>query len=139
MNSLQPSALQFEQLLTLDPGMGPVTMINMLRYRESADYGDRVDENPCSGRDAYGRYSEAAFPIVVELQGKPVWMSTVEHVFIGPESEHWDDVVVVQWPTLAAFQKLMQRPDYHAIAFHRDAALADSRLIITQSQFVDFN
>lgn len=139
MTSLQPSARQLDQLLALDPSMGPVAMINMLKYRESADYGDRVDEKPCSGRDAYGRYSESAFPIVAELEGKPVWMSTVEHVFIAPEEEHWDDVVIVQWPTLLAFQKLMQRPDYHAIAFHRDAALADSRLIITKSQFADFD
>lgn len=109
-------------------------MLNMLR----ADYGGRAGEAPCSGREAYGRYSEAAFPIVVELQGKPVWMSTVEHVFIGPEHERWDDIIVVQWPTLAAFQELMQRSDYQAIAYHRDAALEDSRLIITRSQFTDF-
>lgn len=139
MSYLQPSASQIERLFAMDPTLGPVAMINMLRYRERADYGGRAAVEPCSGREAYRRYSDGVLPILAELQGKPVWMSTVEHLFIGPETEHWDDIFVVQWPSVAAFQQLTQRSDYLEIAYHRDAALADSRLIITRSQFVDFD
>lgn len=138
MAAITPNPEQFETLQKIDPACGPVVMINLLRYRAEADYRDHPEEAPCSGREAYQRYSESAFPAVVALEGKPVWMAGVEHTFIAPEDEQWDDVVLVQWPNIAAFQKLMTDPNYHAIAYHRDAAVADSRLIITRTQFVDF-
>jgi hypothetical protein len=36
----------------------PIVMLNMLRFREQADYGGtHTDRAPCSGREAYGRYA----------------------------------------------------------------------------------
>lgn len=35
------------------PADTPIFMVNLLRYREQADYGDRPTAAPCSGREAY--------------------------------------------------------------------------------------
>jgi hypothetical protein len=41
------------QELASKAGTGPITMVNHLRYKAQADYGDRKGLEPCSGRDCY--------------------------------------------------------------------------------------
>ena len=35
------------------PAGQPVFMVNLLRYKQQADHGDRADLPPCSGHEAY--------------------------------------------------------------------------------------
>lgn len=136
--SITPSERQFQQLMELAPPEGPLVMINCLRYLEAAQYTDDKDEAACSGRDAYQRYAELAFPTVMKLGAKPVWMAEVLQCFVAPDKEQWDDIILIEWPNLDAFKQLMSDQNYHQIAYHRDASLADSRLIIARSQLTDF-
>lgn len=39
----------------------PIFMLNLLRYKEHADYGERADTAPCSGREAYYQRYVPAF------------------------------------------------------------------------------
>ena len=110
----------------------PVIMINLLRYREQADYGDRTDMPKCSGREAYyGPYATASFPLVEKLGGKVFWLGKVLAGVIGPPDERWDDALLVEYPSFGALQALFADPAYQANVFHRTAALEDSRLIAT--------
>ena len=107
-------------------------MINLLRYRDRAAYPPDADAEPCSGREAYQRYGMRVMPMVAEVGGHMVWMGNVKQTFIGPDGEHWDDAVLVHYPSRTAFLAMVTRPDYERASVHRTAALADSRLIATQ-------
>jgi uncharacterized protein (DUF1330 family) len=106
-------------------------MINLLRYREQAEYPAGFDAAPCSGREAYQRYGEQALQHVASVGGRPIWMGSVKTVVIGPQDEKWDDAVLVEYPSRQAFMEMVARPEYQQCAVHRTAALADSRLIAT--------
>lgn len=43
------------------PEDAPFFMLNLLRYKEQADYGDRTDVAPSSGREAYHQRYIPAF------------------------------------------------------------------------------
>jgi uncharacterized protein (DUF1330 family) len=108
-------------------------MINLLRYREMADYPAEFPAEPCSGREAYQRYAAVAVEQVVAVGGKVLWAGNVTACVISPDSEEWDDVVLVQYPSRAAFLQMLSDAKYQAVVPHRAAALADSRLIATHA------
>jgi uncharacterized protein (DUF1330 family) len=134
MPSVEPTPTQMQRLLQDIARPGPVVMINLLRYREHANYPVGFDASPCSGREAYQRYSAVAVVKVAEVGGKILWVGAVKASVIAPEGEEWDDAILVQYPSRAAFAEMVARPDYQAAAPHRTAALADSRLILTEQQ-----
>jgi len=55
----------------------------------------------------------------------------VRATLIAPEAEEWDDALLVEYPSRAAFLEMVSQPEYLAAAPHRSAALEDSRLIAT--------
>lgn len=134
MPSIEPMPGQLERLLRDAAQPGPVVMINLLRYRERAEYPAGFDAEPCSGREAYQRYGAVALGKVVGVGGEIVWMGAVKMAVIGPDGEEWDDAVLVRYPSRAAFLERVAQPDYQAAAVHRTAALADSRLLLTEGQ-----
>ncbi|GMR02855.1 MAG: DUF1330 domain-containing protein [Acidimicrobiia bacterium] len=111
---------------------GPVTMLNLLRFRDIADYSDFPDlapAEPVSGEKAYEIYSAHTLPLLAEVGGKPIFMGDGGSLLIGPADARWDRVLLVQYPNMTAFLAMTQNPEYHAGAGHRTAALADSRLL----------
>ncbi|MBB3047584.1 uncharacterized protein (DUF1330 family) [Litorivivens lipolytica] len=137
MPVLNPTRAQFEAMLAM-PADQPVYMLNLLRFREQADYGERTDQNACSGRAAYARYGAGIAEILKGVGGRPVWQGDGQLTFIAPEGESWDECLLVRYPDMAAFQAMLTNPDYQAQTFHRDAALLDARLVITHTALVDF-
>jgi uncharacterized protein (DUF1330 family) len=132
MPAVEPTPAQMQRLLRDIAQPGPVVMINLLRYRERADYPPGFDAQPCSGHEAYQRYVAVAAVKVAEAGGNILWMGAVKTSVIAPEGEEWDDAILVQYPSRAAFMEMVSRPDYQAAAPHRTAALADSRLLLTE-------
>ena len=118
------------------PANTPLFMLNLLRYRQRADYGGRADMPSCSGREAYYDHYLAAFNQVAaseKIEGIQVfYLGAVTAHLVAPANEHWDDIVIVQYPDFAAFRRLVESPLYAAQADpHRSAALEDWRLIAT--------
>ncbi len=114
----------------------PIRMINLLSFRDVAEYapGDPLpgpSDEPTSGADAYGAYAAVAFPEVKAVGGSQFYMATADQTLIGPESEDWDVVVIIEYPSRGAFLEMVSKPSYQAAVYHRTAALADSRLIMT--------
>lgn len=103
----------------------PVTMLNLLRYRDVAESGYGVDG--LSGQEAYSVYGRKFAALGPRFGGEPVWMGRALRSLIG--AEQWDIVILVRYPTRRQFVEMTKDPDYLAIAPIRAAALADSRLI----------
>mgnify|MGYP006420852977 CR=1 FL=1 len=131
MTSINPTRESLESLQQSIPMDKPVTMLNLLRFNEQAAYPSDSDHSPCSGRDAYHRYSETAAAKLDEIGAKPIWMGRALASVIAPEGEQWDEVLLVRYPSGEAFFQMLGMPDYQAATVHRTAALADARLIAT--------
>lgn len=120
-----------EAAAALIPENTPIVMLNLLRYRTQADYGDRLGIAACSGREAFtGRYAAAFAQIAGEGNSQIIWLGAVVASLIGSANETWDDIALVEYPSFAAFRRIVEDPRYKTEAeFHREAALLDSRLI----------
>lgn len=131
MRSINPTPESVRQLVEkVQPGI-PVVMINLLRFRERADYPAEMEVPASSGRDAYAQYAREVDPILARVGGKVIWKGEAKHAFIAPDGETWDEVLLVAYPSRDAFLGMLKSPDYQAITVHRTAALADARLIAT--------
>ncbi len=107
----------------------PVVMVNLLSFREQADY---VDGTECSGIDAYRTYAGFTLELVRQRGGETVYYGNARGMLIAPEGEHWDQVLLVRYPDFAAFVSMIKSEEYQKISYHRTAALHDSRLYATQ-------
>ena len=101
-----------------------------------ADYGDRTNETPCSGREAYIQRYAPAFNQVAAAEGisgiQVIYPGPVVARIVGPTEEHWDEIVLVEYPSFAAFHTVVERPrDKSDADHHRKAALQDWRLLAT--------
>lgn len=133
MPSIDPTREDFKRLTDSIAPETPVVMLNLLRFRERAQYPARGEHAACSGREAYARYAQVAQQKVRAVGGEPVWMAAVLARFIGPEDENWDEMLLVRYPSLGAFLTMLAMPDYQIATVHRTAALADSRLLVTRA------
>lgn len=89
------------------PDDGPVTMLNLMRFRERS-----LDGNG-SGWDAYLRYSALAIRTIKAVGGTIVWTGNVEAVALGiPDASRWDYVALVRYPSRKAFLAMMTSPEY---------------------------
>src|SRR5262249_31370267 len=82
-----------------------------------------------SGAEAYRLYGRHTAPILARVGGRLIWTGRPEAVVIGPGEERWGLAFIAEYPNAAAFIDMVRAPDYQAIVAHRQAALADSRLI----------
>ena len=119
---------QLQVLDTLPPDQ-PVVMLNLLRFHDQAAYADTDQAEPCSGREAYKRYSQTSLQTIAAVGGRVIFGGKAHEALIAPQGEGWHQAFLVQYPSPAAFRAMMAMPQYQACVHHRTAALADSRLI----------
>lgn len=104
-----PKEINAELIASL-PDKGPVVMVNMLRLRDRA---------------AYRRYSELAMPLIKARGGTVLWAGNGEAVAFGePQEDRWDYVVLVRYPSRAAFLEMVRSPEYATANTHREQAVA---------------
>ena len=111
---------------------GEVVMLNLLRFRDVADYSgspELAPPEPISGANAYERYIEHTLPFLRASGGDLVFMGEGGNFFIGPPNERWDAVLLVRQKSLADFVAFSQDAGYMAGIGHRTAAIEDSRLL----------
>ncbi|MEY3623208.1 MAG: hypothetical protein RLZZ407_767 [Pseudomonadota bacterium] len=114
------------------PENGPFVMVNLLKFKETAEYADGSDAD-LSGARAYARYGKGIQACLAVVDGKQIYAGPVTGLMIGEVEELWDMVALVEYPSLAAMQKMMSSPEYRAIEVHRKAGLA-GQLNIRTSQ-----
>ena len=98
---------------------GPVWMVNLMKYRDVAVYGDGR-ESSITGAEADALY--APFGIFKELGASLVLFAEVEEKLLGDEQE-WDAVAVVNYPSRRAFMEMQERPDYLERHAHKAAGM----------------
>jgi hypothetical protein len=111
---------------------GPIVMLNLLRFREVADYGDFPElapPAPISGRAAYDRYMRHTSPYLEATGGSVVMVGVGGNFFVGPTEERWDLALLVRQNSLADFFSFATNEEYLAGVGHRTAAVEDTRLL----------
>lgn len=129
---IDPTADQVRAMRDADQS-DPVVMLNLLKFREDAQYPKAMNMVPCSGREAYNRYQTAFVKTVGDVsQAEVVYDGPCEQVFIGltgaPDTD-WDKVLMVRYPERRHFLAMMANEDYRAALVHRYAALERTILI----------
>jgi hypothetical protein len=117
----------------IDRGIeGPIVMLNLLRLREIADYGDFPElapPTPISGRAAYERYIRHTRPFLEATGGSVAMLGEGGNFFVGPTEERWDLALLVRQNSLADFFSFATNDEYLAGVGHRTAAVEDTRLL----------
>lgn len=111
---------------------GEVVMLNLLRFREIANYSGHPDlapDEPISGRAAYAKYAIHTLPLLQAAGGLLLYSGNGGDFLIGPVGKGWDRVLLVRHKSIEAFMSFASDPSYAAGAGHRTAALQDSRLL----------
>ena len=111
---------------------GEVVMLNLLRFREIADYSENPElkpEDEISGREAYQKYIDHTMTMLREGGGDVVFLGEGGKYFIGPQEEQWDLVMLIRQKSLSDFMAFATNEEYVAGIGHRTAALIDSRLL----------
>jgi len=119
-----------EQFVSSLPDDGPVVMVNLVRFRERS-----LDGNG-SGWDAYTRYSQADMPLLKRVGGTVLWAGHVEGAAVGDlGDERWDWVVVVHYPSRAAFLSMMTSPEYALANVDRENAIEDHVILAAKESY----
>lgn len=126
-NAVLPRGEQLQALLGA-PGEGPIVMLNLLKFRERADYGER-DDPPCSGREAYARYGDRMRDFVLSRGARILFTGRADALVIGEVAELWDAVALVEYPSRQAFVEIATAPELSGFHYHRAAGLAGQLLI----------
>lgn len=111
---------------------GQVVMLNLLRFREQADYSHAPSLEPdggITGREAYDRYMREMEPLLLASGGEVLFSGSAAGFLIGPEDECWDHVLLVRQASKAAFLAFASDPQAVLVTAHRTAAVADSPLL----------
>lgn len=111
---------------------GPVEMLNLLRFREVADYSgspELAPPAPISGAAAYARYMAHTEPFLRAAGGALIYDADGGPLLIGAPGERWDRVLIVRYPDAKTFLSFATDRAYLTGLGHRTAALADSRLL----------
>lgn len=111
---VDPSREQLEHLAS-QPDDVPVTMLNLLAFRDG-------------GREHYRAYMAVAQRALQEVGGRVILMGSASEAFIGPPGERWDDVLIVRYPSRAAFLRMLSLDYYQESLVHRRNALLRTRI-----------
>jgi uncharacterized protein (DUF1330 family) len=118
-SSLQPTPQQIAALAAR-PADAPVVMINLLQFRMDG------------GRQSYVRYAREVAPHLERVGGLVRYAGASPTVVIGDgEKPSWDAIIVVEYPSPAAFVDMVTNEEYLAIHRHRAAGLDRGDLIAT--------
>ena len=132
-NAVLPSQEQATAFFS-SPEDGPFVMLNLLSFREQAEYPDGADAH-LTGRQAYERYAEGVTALVAQLGGSVRFSGDVSGILLGEVEELWDVVALVEYPSYDAFLQMTLSPEYQAIEHHRIAGLAGQLNIRTKPGF----
>ena len=102
---------------------GPMVMINLLKFRDKAEYPDGSDAG-LSGRDAYLRYGMAVQKCLELVGGKALYSGDINGILLGEVEELWDMVALAWYPSPQAMLQMVGLPEYQGIEIHRFAGLA---------------
>lgn len=133
MPALQPNTQQMTRFAK-DEHDGPIVMINLLKFKEKAEYkaDDPEAKENLTGEEAYNRYGQGLVELGQdpEIGVKPIFAGSGHGYLIGG-GEEWDRVLVVHYPSRQHMLRMMRDPRYQAAHRHREAGLKYQELFET--------
>ena len=133
INATTKTDQQMEALLKADNG-GPVCMVNLLKFKEKAEYEDGR-ETDLSGIEAYQIYGAVTGSLIKKLGGDVVFTSVLNGMVVGEVEELWDVMAIAKYPTLQSFIDMVSSPEYLKVYHHRIAGLK-GQLNIASTQVI---
>ncbi|HTX96713.1 MAG TPA: DUF1330 domain-containing protein [Mycobacterium sp.] len=117
--TLDTTPEQFAALMAR-PADAPMVMVNLLKFRAEG------------GLQSYLRYGEEVAPHLERVGATIRYGGTAPAVIIGDgERPWWDAILIVEYPSPAAFIDMVTSPEYAKVHEHRAAALERGDLIAT--------
>ena len=109
-NAVDPTGADLKRFLAEDDG-GEVVMLNLLKMAEG-------------GAASYRDYARAIEPFLDKVGGSLVYAGTLGTALVAPDGHDWDAVLLVRYPSRAAFSQMVADPDYQQITHLRTQALS---------------
>ncbi|MEV6610797.1 HPP family protein [Kutzneria sp. NPDC051319] len=116
--AVDPKRADIERFTSEDDG-GPVVMLNLLRFAD----GGRADY------DEYARQVGARF--LPAVGGEVLYSGTGSTALVSGEDGPWDAVLLVRYPSRAAFLTMVSDPEYREVSRLRTKALRSAVLQAT--------
>ncbi len=121
VNKLVPNEEQLAGFLEPGPE-GPIYMLNLLKYKEKAEYADGR-ETDMTGAEAYSIYAAEVVAHLAKVGAVATFSAAVERLMLGEVEDLWDTAAIAMYPSREAMLKMISDPDYQASAVHREAGL----------------
>ncbi|MGD1935016.1 MAG: DUF1330 domain-containing protein [Candidatus Phaeomarinobacter sp.] len=134
-NHLMPGNEQIEMMANAPGPDGPIVMVNLLKFRDKAEYKDGSDAD-LSGREAYARYGAGVLPLVEKHGGRMIFAGPVTFLTLGFAEDLWDQIALVEYPSRKSLFEMSTSEAYQQISHHRDAGLEGQLNIETTPDFV---
>jgi uncharacterized protein (DUF1330 family) len=120
--TLEVTPEQIVTALAARPADAPVVMVNLLKFKQPG------------GRERYLQYGEEAAPHLERVGATIRYGGTAPAVVLGEgERPWWDAILIVEYPTPAAFIDMVTSEAYAKVHEHRAAALDRGDLIATSA------
>ena len=125
-----PTEQQWQRILQR-PADEPITLINLFKLRERAEYAPdgAAPEDGVSGQDAFNSYAAISMPAMERVGGRFLFVGPCEGMFLG-EEEEWDLVAIGAYPNVGSFLALYTDSEYRAAFAHRSAACTRQKVMI---------
>lgn len=118
--AVDPTGRDLKNFLAEDDG-GPVVMLNLLRFKPG-------------GRESYDQYSQAvSTTFLPRVGGEVLYAGDGDSALVADVGQSWDAVVLVRYPSRAAFSQMVADPQYQQITHLRTEALAEAVLQPTRA------
>ncbi|MEO0495618.1 MAG: hypothetical protein AAF081_19595 [Actinomycetota bacterium] len=100
-------------------------MVNLIRFRDTAEYPDGRDTD-LTGREADAIYGEFMSTTMLPTTGAEIVYSASV-----PATESFDTVAIVRYPSRAAFQAMIDDPQFQEMSIHKQAGVAETIVLAT--------
>jgi uncharacterized protein (DUF1330 family) len=115
--SVDPTGADLKRYLADDQG-GRVVMLNLLKFT-------------ATGRPTYEEYAREIQPYLDKVGATVVYLGDTSTALVAPDGFDWDAVLLVEYPSRAAFSAMVADPDYQGITRLRTESLSDAVLQAT--------
>ena len=106
----------------------PLLVYNLNKNKKAAEYQDSTQNHkPCSGEEAYERYSKIAGAQLLRRGAYPVYGGKPLGIFVGKENnmlyDDWSKFILVYYPQRRNLLAMIEGEDFMSGQYHRDAGL----------------
>ncbi len=118
--AIDPRGQDLQAFLAAPDDGQPIVMLNLLRFADG-------------GQAGYEAYMRATQPFLAGVGGELVHAGLAGPALIAEDGQAWDAVLLVRYPSRAAFLAMVSDPGYQRITHLRSAALVEAVLQPTRT------